>query len=264
LNSHDVDARADIYGLGCTLYYALTGHAPFPEGSLAQRIAKHQTLMPADIRLDRPDCPAELVECCVRMMQKRKEDRFQSCQEVAEALIKYSREGLRPVATHAAATIGSFARMPAAPRTRPLIPHRTSSSDSGRAGNWDDENQGNSMGDGRARAMRPPPKRSRSETPTNIHRKSMDDTVPDRDAMTMNGIYDSGTIELGMETGGSSIIQQGSHRNSLDQPGKPAKRAKVPLAFSQVRDVPGWIWLFLGVIGTLIAIAVTVLLKLFT
>lgn len=86
LNSHDVDARADIYALGCTLYYLLTGHPPFPEGSLAQRIAKHQTQFPADIRLDRPDCPRELLDLANRMMQKRKERRIQTAREVAEKL----------------------------------------------------------------------------------------------------------------------------------------------------------------------------------
>src|SRR5262245_27402605 len=76
LNSDDVDGRADVYGLGCTLYYALTGHAPFPTGTLAQRIAKHQSQMPTDIALDRPDCPQELIDVCTKMISKKPEDRY--------------------------------------------------------------------------------------------------------------------------------------------------------------------------------------------
>jgi serine/threonine protein kinase len=86
LDSHAVDSRTDIYGLGCTLYYLLTGHVPFPEGTLAQRIAKHQSVMPADIRDDRPDCPQDLVDICCRMIQKRPAERYQSCQEVEQVL----------------------------------------------------------------------------------------------------------------------------------------------------------------------------------
>jgi serine/threonine protein kinase len=86
LNSHEVSPRADIYGLGCTLYFLLTGHPPFPEGTLAQRIAMHQTRMPKDIRAERPDCPQELCDICFKMMQKKPEQRFQTAQEVATAL----------------------------------------------------------------------------------------------------------------------------------------------------------------------------------
>jgi len=86
VNSHKVDHKVDIYGLGCALYFVLTGHPPFPEGTLAQRIAKHQSQMPDDIRKDRPDCPRDLADICVKMMQKRPEKRYAHMREVADAL----------------------------------------------------------------------------------------------------------------------------------------------------------------------------------
>jgi eukaryotic-like serine/threonine-protein kinase len=86
VNSHKIDHKADIYGLGCSLYFLLTGHPPFPEGTLAQRIAKHQSQMPEDIRKSRPDCPRDLADICVKMMQKRPEKRYANMREVADAL----------------------------------------------------------------------------------------------------------------------------------------------------------------------------------
>ncbi len=89
INSHRVDQRADIYGLGCTMYYLIAGKPPFGDGTLAQRIAKHQTEMPTPLRQVRPDCPGELEGICVKMMQKQPEYRYQSAGDVAEALEKY-------------------------------------------------------------------------------------------------------------------------------------------------------------------------------
>ena len=89
LETPDFDHRADIYSLGCTLYFLLTGHPPFPEGTLAQRIMKHQTQEPRDLLEERPEIPPPLAEICRKMMAKKADDRYQSADDVSEALMPW-------------------------------------------------------------------------------------------------------------------------------------------------------------------------------
>jgi len=86
LDSHRVDARADIYSLGCSFYYLLVGHPPFDEGTLPQRLMMHQKAPPPGIHQFRPDAPDDLAEICLKMMEKKPEDRFQTAAAVADVL----------------------------------------------------------------------------------------------------------------------------------------------------------------------------------
>ena len=56
VNSQTVDHRGDIYGLGCTLYFLLTGHPPFAKGTSQERMAAHQHEEPPSLLVERPDC----------------------------------------------------------------------------------------------------------------------------------------------------------------------------------------------------------------
>lgn len=93
VNSHNVDQRADIYSLGCTMYFLLTGHPPFPKGTLAQRIAMHQTQEPAPIRDSRPDCPISLAEIVRHMMMKKPEQRYANCTDLKAELLGWLATG---------------------------------------------------------------------------------------------------------------------------------------------------------------------------
>jgi len=78
-NSGSADIRSDIYALGCTLYHMLAGAAPFPDGSLAERIYKHAEAEPPDLR---PRVPDDLWAICRRMLEKKPQDRYQTPAEL--------------------------------------------------------------------------------------------------------------------------------------------------------------------------------------
>jgi len=90
-NSRRVDIRADIYSLGCTLYFLLAGRPPFAEGTAIEKILKHQLDPVPPVRQYRPDVPADVEELLLRMLAKHPQDRPSSALEVAQELEKWCR-----------------------------------------------------------------------------------------------------------------------------------------------------------------------------
>lgn len=91
-NSHSVDHRGDIYSLGCTLYYLLTGHAPYDtpqHKGPTSKMRGHVIEAIPSIRQQRPDVPKKLAGIIETMLAKRADDRFQSGAEVADALASF-------------------------------------------------------------------------------------------------------------------------------------------------------------------------------
>ncbi|MDP1560823.1 MAG: protein kinase [Pirellulaceae bacterium] len=92
LHSHLVDLRADIYSLGGTFYFFVAGHPPFPDGTVAQRLVRHQSVEPPTLASLRPDCPTFLSQLCEWMMRKKAEDRCRDCGEILDYLEKWQRD----------------------------------------------------------------------------------------------------------------------------------------------------------------------------
>jgi eukaryotic-like serine/threonine-protein kinase len=90
---HQADIRSDLYGLGCTFYYLLTGYAPFSGGGTIDKLIRHNTVPAPAVTTRRPDVPPDVAGMVARLLAKSPEQRFQTPAELAEALTPFSASG---------------------------------------------------------------------------------------------------------------------------------------------------------------------------
>lgn len=98
-----VDVRSDVYSLGCTLYHALTGEPPYPEGTVLQRLLDHQDKPPPDPALKNRRVPPALSAVVRKMMAYDPRKRYPTAEDLLRDLLVVAHAlGLRGVTSEAA------------------------------------------------------------------------------------------------------------------------------------------------------------------
>lgn len=93
VDGRTVDERTDIWGLGATLFELLAGVTPFGGGTMLQLLLRLQTQPPDDLRLLRPEVPAELERVVLRCLEKDRAHRFPDVGSLSTALAPFARIG---------------------------------------------------------------------------------------------------------------------------------------------------------------------------
>jgi WD40 repeat protein len=94
-DARTADSRADLYSLGCTLYFLLTGRPPFVADTAVKLVLAHIEREPTPLRELRPDVPEALSAVVGRLLAKDPGQRYQTPVELAQALVPFIKAGAK-------------------------------------------------------------------------------------------------------------------------------------------------------------------------
>jgi len=117
------DVRSDLYSLGCTIFFMLTGRPPFADGTMVQKLLQHQQQQPPALDDIRPDVPHRFAEIVLRLMAKDPLDRYQRPAVLVADLAAFAEEAGLPLGGARPAAILGLPLEPGAPSRLPwLVP----------------------------------------------------------------------------------------------------------------------------------------------
>ncbi len=122
IKGSEVDARTDVYALGCLAFQAFTGKVPFERDSEVATVYAHLEDSPQVLLAERPDLPTGLDAAIATALAKKKEDRQSSCGEFVaalEAALDGAKAGLEPGAE--SSPVAKLVVVAQTPRTRSLV-----------------------------------------------------------------------------------------------------------------------------------------------
>ena len=114
-DARGADIRADIYSLGCSLFYLLTARPPFLGESVVEKLGPRMTGEPPWVRADRPEVSPALEAVLRKIMARQPEDRYQTPLEVARALEPFAAPVAQSVPASAPVTPPVAMAVPVAP-----------------------------------------------------------------------------------------------------------------------------------------------------
>ena len=137
-----IDARSDVYSLGCMMYQMATGKLPFPGTSFGEVLIGHLQIPPTPPRQVVPEIPEAYEAVILKCLEKKQEDRYQSMKELHDAIfgvmeqLGISRDlpaaDAKDVAAAGAGTKtksspGGATKTPSRPGPKPALPKKTPS-----------------------------------------------------------------------------------------------------------------------------------------